>query len=359
LGSLSPTGINSWGQVVGNLNGHAFIWTLSGSRDLGTLAGGTFSNALAINDFAAVVGTADGLGTVISQDPNLPNQECSSLVQPFVWSPSKGMKGLGTVGVPGEIFFPFWCELPFYATSINNFNQVVGYTTAFGDLYQWAFLRTRAKGMNLFGSSFPPTMINQVSNTGEIVGQTGILIGRATSWRNGVTTSLSDLGGGIAYYSSSAIGVNDQGQIVGWSTTTPILPDCESDLSGCPMHAVLWARSGSILDLGTLPGDSFSTASNINFLGQVIGTSGDTLVAQGWGGTGGSGFEGEGGVVAVVGRPFIWSASSGMQDLNTLISSGSGWVLNSATGINFWGQIVGSGTLNGQIHGFLLTPKRR
>jgi hypothetical protein len=27
LGQLSPTAINTWGQVVGNLNGQAFIWT--------------------------------------------------------------------------------------------------------------------------------------------------------------------------------------------------------------------------------------------------------------------------------------------------------------------------------------------
>jgi hypothetical protein len=45
-----------------------------------------------------------------------------------------------------------------------------------------------------------------------------------------------------------------------------------------------------------------------------------------------------------------------MQDLNTLIRSGSGWVLNSVSGINVWGQIVGSGTFNGETRGFLLTP---
>jgi hypothetical protein len=46
-----------------------------------------------------------------------------------------------------------------------------------------------------------------------------------------------------------------------------------------------------------------------------------------------------------------------MQDLNTLIRPNSGWVLTAATDINVWGQIVGSGMLNGQAHGFLLTPK--
>ena len=59
----------------------------------------------------------------------------------------------------------------------------------------------------------------------------------------------------------------------------------------------------------------------------------------------------------VTGRPFLWSQAKGMHDLNTLISSKSGWVLNTATDINVWGQIVGQGELNGQRHGYLLTPK--
>jgi uncharacterized membrane protein len=98
--------------------------------------------------------------------------------------------------------------------------------------------------------------------------------------------------------------------------------------------------------LGTLSGDTLSAASNINFFGQVIGSSGNTATCD----FGFSPYE-------VTGRPFIWTQRNGMQDLNTLISANSGWVLNSATGINFWGQIVGSGTLNGQSRGFLLTPK--
>ena len=68
LGPLAPTAINSWGQVVGNYNGHAFVWTrFAGSRDLGLLLGGRFSNAAAITDFGVVTGTADGSGTVVSR----------------------------------------------------------------------------------------------------------------------------------------------------------------------------------------------------------------------------------------------------------------------------------------------------
>jgi len=47
-----------------------------------------------------------------------------------------------------------------------------------------------------------------------------------------------------------------------------------------------------------------------------------------------------------------------MNDLNNLIPAKSGWVLEQAYGINNSGLIVGTGTLNGAEHGFLLTPKR-
>ena len=66
LGPLSPTAINSWAQVVGNYNDHAYIWTKkSGMQDLGIIPGGTFSGATGINDLGVVTGTADGPGTVI------------------------------------------------------------------------------------------------------------------------------------------------------------------------------------------------------------------------------------------------------------------------------------------------------
>jgi probable HAF family extracellular repeat protein len=374
LGPLTPTAINIWGQVVGNFNGQAFIWTqFTGRKRLGTLTGGTSSYAASINDLGIVIGTADGRGTVISNgvgQPPLyssppPNQECSDLTQPFVWTARKGMKGLGAVEVPDPDFVLDWCEIPFYGASINNVGQVVGYTSIFGPEYQYGLLRTSTAGITLFGGSWPPTFASGVSNTGQIVGQSDSspYSGHATSWKNGIATDLEWLGGaaGLDFYSSSANGVNDLGEIVGWSTTTLISDDgCWSfepgDITGCPMHAVLWRAGGEIRDLGTLPGDSFSSASNINLFGQVIGSSGNTVVFQEAEGTAGSGLFGDA-PIAVIGRPFIWSESSGMNDLNNLISTSSDWVLNSATGINIWGQIVGAGTLDGEAHGFLLTPR--
>jgi probable HAF family extracellular repeat protein len=45
-----------------------------------------------------------------------------------------------------------------------------------------------------------------------------------------------------------------------------------------------------------------------------------------------------------------------MTDLNTLILSDSPWYLLEATSINDAGEIVGWGTINGNVHAFLATP---
>ena len=328
LGLLSPTAINIWGQVVGNLNGQAFIWTRSaGPKGLGTLAGGTSSYATSINDLGVVTGTADGTGTVISTFPSIPNQQCSDLTQPFVWTQRNNMQGLGAVAPPfsdEDLGYQRWCEgLLFHGTAINALPpQVVGFVEIYGT-FQWAFLWTPTAGLSVFEGSWPTTFVNAISNAGQIVGQNSeylfsIFLEHATSWKNGVATDLGTLGGtadeGYPFgYSSSANGVNDLGQIVGWSTTAPIFENFVGWTGSSPIHAILWPTSGGMSDLGTLPGDEFSAASKINFFGQAIGISGNTAAYDS--------FDQRD---EVIGRPFVWTQRSGMQDLNTLISANSG-----------------------------------
>jgi len=69
-------------------------------------------------------------------------------------------------------------------------------------------------------------------------------------------TDLGTLGGN----ESNALGINNSGQIVGYSRTNSNLD-----------HAFLWDR-GSMVDLGTLGGDT-SRAADINDFGQIAGTS--------------------------------------------------------------------------------------
>lgn len=261
------------------------------------------------------------------------------------------MQGLGTTGTPGG--YPptqLWCGVAFYGTAINDLGQLVGYTQAYAGEYQSPFTWTRSSGVELFGDDWPPTHANGISNTRQIVGDDSVDhfhlygYGHAVAWKDGFMTDLGvldeqtdpDYWG----YTSNANRVKDLGQIVGWSSTSPWWYNAIPT----PIHAVLWSNTGAIRDLGTLPGDTYRVAVKINLFGQVVGTSGPTV---------GLGIR----ETTAVGRPFIWSQRSGMQDLNSLINRNSGWVLNSAADINIWGQIVGQGTRNGQPHGFLLTPR--
>jgi probable HAF family extracellular repeat protein len=76
-------------------------------------------------------------------------------------------------------------------------------------------------------------------------------------WQNGVMTDLGTLPGG-SY--SFANGINDKGQVVGYS-----------DTQTGDTHAFLW-QNGTMIDLGTLGGSS-SRAYGINDKGQIVGES--------------------------------------------------------------------------------------
>ena len=65
---------------------------------------------------------------------------------------------------------------------------------------------------------------------------------------------------------------------------------------------------------------------------------------------------GQGTPASGIGHAVFWSKKTGMRDLGKKDSRNSGWVLNGADSINNSGQIVGWGTINGETHGFLLTP---
>lgn len=345
LGGLSPTDINNSTQVVGDLNGHAYLWTAStGLTDLGLLPSGTFSRAAAINDLGVVTGTADGFGNV-SGAPS----DCSGtfLTQPFVWSPGTGMQGLGILWGPG---FSLYSELndyiacpaiPFHATGINEAGRVIGYTDQIVAWYQWNITWDVSTGMQYFGGTYAPNWANGINNTGQIVGAYGLygISPLATSWKDGTMTQLMPTPSGSDMFTGSiANSVNDLGLVAGWYQGTDAV-----------RHASLWTSTGMLRDLGTLPGDLVSAALEVNIFGEVIGTSGTTSVAR-WPWTPNG---------SVSGRQFIWTDSGGMKDLSTLIPSGSGWTLTSVTGINGRGEIVGQGTIGGEQHGYLLTPVYR
>jgi probable HAF family extracellular repeat protein len=66
----------------------------------------------------------------------------------------------------------------------------------------------------------------------------------------------------LADKDAGALGINDHGVVVGWSTA-----------ANDARHAVLWTPEGVLVDLGTLPGGRNGMARDINNDGVVVGTS--------------------------------------------------------------------------------------
>jgi len=101
----------------------------------------------------------------------------------------------------------------------------------------------------------------QVMGTGSFTTASGIQK-HAFLVTNGVITDLGTLPGANA---SGALGINNNGDVVGYSY----------DANNQP-RAVLW-RNGNIIDLGVLPGATSSVANDINDQGVIVGSSGGRL----------------------------------------------------------------------------------
>ena len=312
--TAGAAGINNAGLVVGQAllpsgPDRAFLWIRGDIFDLGTF-GGSASGARAINARGDIVGKADTF---------------AGPEHAFFWETGK-LLDLGTFGGAFS-----------EANGINARGWTVGFsattipdpTGTTGPQESHAFVRIPNGPLQDIGTLGGPNSIAiGINDNGRIVGwsQVDFNIGdfgipdlHAATWVDGVITDLGGLGGAVTL----ALAANNRGVAVG-----------QSFLAGNPtFHAVLW-ENGTLHDLGTLPGDFASAASDINSKGTVVGASlSDTFSP----------------------RAFIWQ-SGVMTDLNSLIHAGSGWFLLSATHINDTNQIVGNGFFNGELHAFLLTP---
>lgn len=124
---------------------------------------------------------------------------------------------------------------------------------------------------------------------------------------------------------SIARDINESGQIPG-----------QGQNPGGQPRAFLW-ESSQMKDLGVPTRGNLSRARSINGSGDVVGEWRNSVNGQ-------QRF-----------KAFLWEDGQ-MKDLNALLPAGSGWDLLGAQAINESGQIVGSGTINGQTHAFLYEP---
>jgi probable HAF family extracellular repeat protein len=289
------TGINAGGQVVG------YTTTSGGPIHAFLWFAGKMKDLGTLGGTRSKALGVNGSGDVVGYSYNSTGREDA-----FLYS-GGAMQDLGTLGGGTGV-----------ANGINNAGQITGYAYPSDNKQFHAFIYANGS-MNDLGTLGGTLSIgNGINAGGQIVGYSSTgQASHAFLYSNGVMHDLGTLGGA----NSDAYAINTSGQIVG---TT----------SGALYHAFFY-DNGSMHDIGTL-GGTISTAEAINDAGQTVGTSQIS------------------GNVST--HAFLYS-NGNLQDLNSLIDSASGWTLSDATGINFHGQIVGTGTnSSGLRRAFLLTP---
>ncbi len=324
LGTLGGTlstasAINQAGHITGyatDAAGHdrAFLWQNGQMTDLGSAAGYGQSHGAALNSHDAVAGNITGT-------PSPTSKFHGALFQ------GGGITDIGSLIAPPSSFSQS------DAFGINDNGQVVGNSEAVvnGSYGTHAVLWDSVNGLQDLTPGDHGSALYQaraINNAGQIVGS---LAGNAFLYFNGALTDLT-VATGVTFNPNK---INDLAQIVGGQTTHIVGGMFPSIDYG---HAVVYQNSQAQV-LGTLPGFGGSTLTGLNNVGQSVGS------AFNYSGTG-----------TITAQDAILCYQSHLIDLNALLPNGSGWHLTTATDINDNGQIVGEGTVNGQTHGFLLTP---
>ncbi len=288
-------GVNNSGQAVGRIGvglSTAFLYSNGTSTSLGAL-GSLGSDARAINNAGTIVGGS-------------PANDGKS--KAFVYQ-NGTMTNLGTLG--GN-YSEAW--------AISPNGMIVGDSTLAGDSTRNAFLYSGSMS-NLGNRGGLYASAAGINDSGSIVMTDRTGAGNTFEgylYSGGSATKLGTLGGLFNVPS----GINASGQIVGTSET-----------AGGILHAYL-DTNGTLTDIGSSLGGHISFGNAIDDNGDIVGAA----------------ERGNGNVGA-----FLY-ANGAMIDLNSLLPAGSGWTdLDTAYGISNDGtKIVGTGTFNGNAHGFEL-----
>jgi probable HAF family extracellular repeat protein len=319
--------------------------------DLGTLSGNRVSKAYALNNAGVAAGTSSNPTAAIAvmfsggQATSISTLQASVSVATAIngsneivgwnffysnpnFNPQAFLYSGGSMkNINSPSLFPSGTE----AWGINSFGAVVG-TGYFTASNFHAFLYSGGQMKDIGPPGAEQASAVAINTAGQIVGGYSLTSGKAGEflYSNGQMTTLPVPTGSSGV---SAFAISDNGVIVGAVYLS----------SGAPAHAARFSN-GAWTDLGAIPGAASSTAKAINIAGQIVGTA---IFAQ-------TQYH-----PPKPGKhvPFI-STTSGLVDLNTLIPSGTGFILTDAVGINDSGQILcDANNASGNEHAVLLTPK--
>lgn len=338
-GSCVATAISQAGIVAGYCNAAGGSIVFGVDTQPFVYSKGVLTGLGITNQPAVPLGVNDS-GVVVGGNVNI-NLKTGISVSPFIYQNGSIQ---AFTGIPGSV-------LPFGLT--NSGKSAATKITAGGENF---FVASQALQITTAGTSTPlsPSSGSEavafgISPSGAwISGGSGTASGEElgsqtpTLWNNGTAQALP-LVPNFTY--ASMTGVNDSGMAAGTAFTFNF-----SELTdpSATSHAVVY-NNGTMTDLGTLANDAASAALGINNSGTVVGYSTGqvpdiTLF-----------FEPLLETASGNSHAFVY-VNGTMYNLNNQLPSGTGWQLTAATAINNAGQIVGTGLIQQQQHAFLLTP---
>jgi probable HAF family extracellular repeat protein len=354
--------INDSGQVTGQSQSpsgnQGFLWEDGkGMKPIGTL-GGLTSPARGINKYGQVV----GFSRISSLDTN-------TQVRAYRWEKEDPPTDLGTLD--GFSNSEAW--------HINDSGVAVGRafnSTTDGRAVLWEKGQTTPVDLSeALKTRFSETAYSEawsINDDRQVVGEVGaadqqakaFLYDKGTNQVTDIDASLDRLV--FPYPFSEAAGINDAGQVIGWSYRTGPNPTASNPEGKAFLYERDTDGTPTVVPLEPVVGKPYSRARDIDEEGRVVGWSRSSSGTQ-----------------AQQFSATLWKDGTDGKptDLNDLIPASerwdpikgnptggdSGWKLTDAYAINENGQIVGAGfyyhkDLNGkviqsQLQAFLLTPK--
>lgn len=332
--------ISDRGQIVGEINHHAFLWNNGKLTPfLGAFATGWGDgegqpdDAGSASQGASRANAVNNLGHVAGGTGGFQPLSMSGLYDCFPFLYTKGeMHNLSHLNEPRPYD-------SFEAFGINDNDEIVGvhahhgFYWSRGKRIEFGTLHNRQTGTESFSK------VNAINNKGQFVGMSTVPSPAAYPYYNTHAVLWSgpkhgghwkDLEMPAGFDSSEAIAINDRGVIVGMAKA-----------QHGRTQALMW-RKGRMTLLPLLAGALLSTAQGVNNHGDIVGWNSRARdYAEGY-----SFYR-----IAV-----LWQNGKAIE-LNTLLPPGSGWTLHEARSINNHGWIVGTGTFHDRLHIFLLTPQ--